>query len=65
MKKGRKSNETKIEQKGMSFDHNFCYFILHFSSLFFLGGKRKGEKNNQSRGQKSSLSARSENKNVI
>ena len=24
-----------MEQKGMTFDHDFCYFILLFSSLFF------------------------------
>ena len=36
----------------------FLLFILLFSSLF-LGGKRKGEKNNQSRDFKSCLSARS------
>jgi hypothetical protein len=50
---------TKIEQKGMTFDHNFCYSFSFSSSLCFLGGKRKGEKNNQSRGQNSYLSARS------
>ena len=33
----------KIEQKGMTFNHVFCYFILLFSSLF-LGGKRKGKR---------------------
>ena len=33
----------RIEQKGMTFDHDFCYFILLFSFLFFLGGKRKRE----------------------
>ena len=43
----------------MTFDHDFCYFILLFYSLFFTGGKKKGEKNNQSRGQKAYLSARS------
>ena len=32
---------------------------MTFDSLFFLGGMRKGEKNNQSRGQNSCLSARS------
>ena len=31
-----------IEQKGMTFDHDFCYFIL-LSLHSFLGGKRKGE----------------------
>ena len=46
-----------IEQKGMTFD--FCYSFSFSSSLFFLGGKRKGEKNIQSRGQKSCLSVRS------
>ena len=47
-----------IEQKGMTFDHDFANpspFLLPS----FLGRKRKGEKNNQSRGQKSCLSARS------
>ena len=48
-----------IEQKGMNFDHDFCYSCSFSSYLFFLGGKRKGEKNNQSRGQNPSLSSRS------
>ena len=48
-----------MEQKGMTFDHDFCYFIIFFFFPLFLGGKRKGENNNQSRGQKSCLSARS------
>ena len=47
-----------IEQKGMTFDHNFCY-SFYFLLPPFLVGKRKGDKNNQSRGQKSCLSARS------
>ena len=47
-----------IKQKGMTFDHDFCYSFSFYSSLF-LGGKRKEEKNNRSRGQKSYLSARS------
>ena len=33
----------KMKQEGLTFDHDFCYIILLFSSLFFLGGKRKGE----------------------
>jgi hypothetical protein len=37
----------------------FLLFILFFLFPPFLGGKRKGEENNQSRGQKSCLSARS------
>ena len=45
-----------IEQKGMTFDHHFCD-SFSFSSHLFLGGKRKGEDNNQSRGQKSCLSS--------
>ena len=40
---------TVIEQKGMTFDHDFLVILLFFFSLL-LGGKRKGEKNNQSRG---------------
>ena len=41
----------------MTFDHDFFDFILLFP-FPFLGGKRKGEKNNQSYGQKSCISAR-------
>ena len=40
-----------IEQKGMTF--------IMIIAILFLGGKRKGEKNNQSRSQQSCLSARS------
>ena len=40
----------------MTFDQTFCY-SFSFSSPIFLGGKRKGGKNNQSRGQKAYLSA--------
>ena len=47
----------RIKQKGMTFEYNFYYSFSFSSSLFFLGGKRKGEKNKQS--QKSCLSARS------
>ena len=43
----------------MTFDHDFCKFIPLFFFPLFSGGKRKGEKNNQSRGQKSCLTARS------
>ena len=46
----------KIEQKGMTFDHDFCYSFSYFLPSI-LGGKRKGEENNQSRGQNSCLSA--------
>ena len=47
-----------IEQKGMTFDH---YFSIHSPFLLpsILGRKRKWVNNNQSRGQKSCLSARS------
>ena len=41
----------------MTFDHDFCNSFTFSSSLFFLGGKIKGEKNNQSLGKKSCLSA--------
>ena len=44
----------KMEQKGMTFDYDFCYFILLFSSLF-LGGKRNGEWSSKNRDQKSYL----------
>ena len=45
-----------IEQKGMTFEKDAFYYP--FLLPLFLGGKRKEEKNNQSRGQKSCLSAR-------
>ena len=41
------------------FRTRFLLFILLFFFPLFLGGKRKGEENNQSVGQKSCLSARS------
>ena len=47
-----------FEEKGMAFDHGFCY-SFSFSSFLVLGGKIKGEENNQSPGKKSFLSARS------
>ena len=47
------STDSEIEKKGMTF---ITIFDIHSSPLF-LRGKRKGEKNNQSRGQKSFLSA--------
>ena len=47
----------KFEQKGRTFDHDFCY-SFSFSSSLFLGGKRKVEENNLSQGQKACLSAR-------
>ena len=43
----------------------FLLFILLFFSPLFLGGKRKGEQNNQSCGQKSCLSARSYTKQKL
>ena len=42
------------------FRSRFLLFILLFLFPIFLGGKIKGEENNQSRGQMSCLSARSE-----
>jgi hypothetical protein len=47
-------NFLRIEQKGMTFD-----FDLHSPFLLpsFLGGKRKGEKKNQTRAFKTCLSA--------
>ena len=42
----------------MTFNHDFNLFILIFFFPLCLGGKRKDEKNNQSRGQKVCLSAR-------
>ena len=55
----------KIEQKGMTFDNDFCYSFFFSCSPFFLVGKRKGEENNQSNGQKSCLSARSCLKKIL
>ena len=49
----------KIEQNGITFDYDFFY-SFSFSSSFFLGGREeKRKKKNESRGQKSCLSARS------
>ena len=48
----------RIQQKGMTFDHDF-FNSFAFSTLSFFGGKRKEEKNSQSRSQKSCISARS------
>ena len=49
----------RIEQKGMTFDRDFCKILILFIFPLFLEGKRKGENNNQSCCQKSCLSARS------
>ena len=38
------SSQNMIELKGMTFDHSFCYSFSFSSSLFFIGGKRKGER---------------------
>ena len=49
-----------IDQKSMTLALVTILLIhSHFLRLSFLGGKRKGEKNNQSHGQKSCLSTRS------
>ena len=34
----------KIEQKGMTFEHDFCYSFSFSSSLFFLEGREKGKR---------------------
>ena len=39
----------KMEQKGMTFDHDICYFLLLFFFPLFIGGKRKGEKKSWSK----------------
>ena len=49
----------KIEQKGMTFDHHFSNSFSFSYSLFFRREENSGKKNNQSRGQRSNLSARS------
>ena len=51
-------NAFEIEQKGMTFDHDFC-FSFSFSSSLFFRREEKMEKNNQNRTQKPCLSARS------
>ena len=33
----------EIEQKGMTFDHDFCYSFSFSSSLFFKEGREKGK----------------------
>ena len=51
-----------IEQKGMTFDHDFGYFSPLLFSLLAKEGRRKGEwisKSYQSKDQRSCLSARS------
>ena len=48
-----------IEQKGMTWYHDFWYSFSLSSSLFFLGEKSKGEEDNQRLDFKSCLSARS------
>ena len=58
----KEQGQPRIEQKGMTFDHDLFSFS---SSLFILGGRRKGEENNQSRKQKSCLSARSQPRNKV
>ena len=49
----------KIEQKGMTFDHNFGYSFPLFSSLLKKRGNKKRRMNRKIRDQKSCLSARS------
>ena len=49
----------KIEQKGITFDHDFDYSFPLFSSLLKKSGKKKRRMNKQSRGKKACLSARS------
>ena len=51
------ARQRLIEQKGMTFDHDFCYLILLFFFPSFFKREEKRGKNNQSRGQKSCLSA--------
>ena len=48
-----------IEQKSMTFDHDFCYSFPLFSPLLKKRGKKKRRMNSKNRGQKSCLSARS------
>ena len=47
-----RQDKKKIEQKGIVFWPRHWLFILLFFFNLLLGGKRKGEKNNQSREQK-------------
>ena len=37
------STHFGIEQKGMTFDHDFCYLFSFSSSLFFYEGREKGK----------------------
>ena len=52
------NTQISIDQKGIVFFYDFAN-LFSFSSSLFLVGKRKGEKNNQSRGKKQCPSARS------
>ena len=49
-------SNTQDRAERHCFLQRLCYFIFLFFFPLFLGGKRKGEKNNQSRGQKQCLS---------
>ena len=49
-----------IEQKGMTFNHDFGYSFFHFSSLLKQDERMKEEWISKNRDQKSRLSARSD-----
>ena len=51
--------EFLIEQKGMTFNHDFGYSFLLFSSLLKIEERRREEWISKNRDQKSCLSARS------
>ena len=48
-----------IEQKGMTVDHDFGYFLSLFSYFLKKEGRRKGEGINKNRHKRSCLSTRS------
>ena len=57
-------DKYKIEQKGMTFNHDFGYSFTLFSSLL-KGGKKKRRMNSKNRDQNVCLSAQSKYKGEI
>ena len=54
-----------MKQEGMTFDHDFCYFILLFSSLLKKEGRDKENLCSKNRDQKSYLPVSSKTEQVV
>ena len=52
----KSDSKMYMEQKGLTFDHNFCYFFLLFSSLLKKEGREKENEVAKKGDQKSYLS---------